>query len=98
MAEARKLPAERVSEIADGRIFTGARAVELGLVDELGNFRDAVDAAGGMAGIDGEAELLYPEEKFDLRRLLREHMTGALLDAIRGSVGRIEYRWDGGAG
>ena len=57
------MPEEKVREIADGRIFTGEQAKEMGLVDELGGLSDAVDAAGKMAGITGEPKLVYPEKK-----------------------------------
>ena len=45
VAEGRKLPVEKVRKFADGRIFTGRQAKELGLVDELGNFDRAVEVA-----------------------------------------------------
>lgn len=51
VAEGRNLPREEVEKLADGRIFTGRQARDLGLVDELGNFTEAVDLAAGMAGI-----------------------------------------------
>ena len=54
VAEGRNMPAERVKELADGRIYTGNQAKELGLVDELGNYYDAINMAARMAGITGE--------------------------------------------
>ena len=54
VARGRKLQVEKVEEIADGRILSGARSKELGLVDQLGNFEDAVDLAKRLAGISGE--------------------------------------------
>lgn len=51
---AAKLSREQVIQLADGRIFTGRQALELGLVDELGNYYDAVRIAGQLAGIKGE--------------------------------------------
>ena len=41
-----------VKSLADGRIYTGREAKELGLVDELGNFYDAIDMAADLAGIE----------------------------------------------
>jgi len=64
VAEERHLEKAEVEAIADGRIFTGVQAKELGLIDELGNFRDAVNMAAKMVGIEGEPELIYPEKKF----------------------------------
>lgn len=57
VAEGRKMDEAKVREIADGRIFTGEQALELGLVDRLGNFRDAVDWAGELGGISGKIRL-----------------------------------------
>jgi len=57
VAEGRKLPLARVQEIARGRVWTGAQARELGLVDQLGGFYDAVDRAKALAKIEGEPRL-----------------------------------------
>lgn len=43
-----------IRHLADGRVFTGRQAKELGLVDRLGDFHDAVLLAGELAGIQGE--------------------------------------------
>jgi len=57
VAEGRKLPVERVREIAKGHVWTGVQAKELGLVDEIGGFYEAVAKAKQLAGITGEARL-----------------------------------------
>jgi protease-4 len=57
VAAGRKLPPERVHEIARGHVWTGIQAKQLGLVDELGGFYEAVDKAKALAGITGEARL-----------------------------------------
>ena len=57
VAVGRKLPEERVREIAKGRVWTGAQAKSLGLVDELGGFYQAVDKAKSLAGLKGEIRL-----------------------------------------
>ena len=44
-------------EIAKGRIWTGAQAKDLGLVDEVGGFYEAVNKAKTLAGITGEVHL-----------------------------------------
>ena len=53
VVEGRGLPQERILELADGRIFTGRQAKELGLVDELGDLEDAIIIAGKMGDIEG---------------------------------------------
>ena len=53
IAQGRDMPLERVRELADGRIYTGSQAKELGLVDEMGNYYDAINRAAELAGITG---------------------------------------------
>jgi protease-4 len=54
VAAGRGLAPARVREIARGRVWTGAQAKDLGLVDELGGFYQAVDRAKGLAGLSGK--------------------------------------------
>jgi len=58
VAEGRKMPEERVKELADGRIHTGKRALELKLVDELGSIRTALGAVAKRAGIRDEPKVV----------------------------------------
>jgi protease-4 len=60
-----KIDRDKLVAIADGRFFTGEKAKEFGLVDEIGNFYDAVKIAGKLGGIKGEPELVYPKKKWD---------------------------------
>jgi protease-4 len=57
VATGRKMTPERVRELAQGRVWTGAQAKDLGLVDEVGGFYTAVDKAKALAGITGEVRL-----------------------------------------
>jgi protease-4 len=59
----RRLSREQVEKIADGRIFTGEQARNLGLVDELGSFEDAVELTKKMVNLSGEVKLIFPEKK-----------------------------------
>jgi protease-4 len=54
---------EDVLKLADGRVFTGAQAIELGLIDKLGNLQDAIALAAEMVGIEGEPKVIYPKKK-----------------------------------
>jgi protease IV len=96
VAEGRNLPLEKVRQIADGRIFSGSRAKELGLVDVLGNFQDAVEIAKNLAGIKGDVTLVYPQkDKMNLWDLVFEAAAGSVSKLIQGMKSRVEYRWDG---
>jgi protease-4 len=57
VAEGRKMDIDQVRKLADGRIYTGNQAKQLGLVDELGNMYDAIDGAAELAGISGKPEI-----------------------------------------
>ena len=57
VARGRKLPPERVREIARGRVWTGTQAKALGLVDELGGFYHAVERAKTLAKLEGDVRL-----------------------------------------
>jgi len=54
---------EEVRKIADGRVFTGRQALKLGLVDILGDYRDAIELAGKLGGIKGEPQTLERKRK-----------------------------------
>lgn len=84
VAEGRKLPLEKVRELADGRIFSGEQAKALGLVDEMGNLEDTITLAAKIAGIRGEPEVIYPEKKrFSLLDLLLEGTVQKILEGLR---------------
>jgi protease-4 len=54
VSDARRLPVERVHEIAQGRVWDGGTARQLGLVDQFGSLDDAVAEAARRAQIDPE--------------------------------------------
>jgi len=60
VATNRKIPLDRMATLATGTVFTGEQAKNLGLVDELGNFEDALELAGRLGGITGKVEAVYP--------------------------------------
>lgn len=59
VAEGRNISRSEVKNLADGRIYTGSRAKELGLVDDFGNLYDAIDKAAELGGIEGEPRVVY---------------------------------------
>jgi protease-4 len=75
VAEGRKMDVEAVRALADGRVFTGRDAREKKLIDEIGNFQDAVDLTASLAGIAGKPNLL---------RATRQRVT--LIDLLTGDV------------
>ncbi len=100
IVEGRRLPRERVLEIADGRIYTGAQALELGLVDELGNLDEAIAGAMEMANLDSALVVRYTSSS-SLRSLLLSRLSAP--QATSDPLGLrtitdppapvLEYRW-----
>jgi len=73
VARGRSLPVADVEALATGQPYTGAQALELGLVDELGGLDRAVELAGNLAGITA------PEvEEYDLSASFFERVLGGL--------------------
>jgi protease-4 len=79
VAEGRKMPIARVDSIAQGRVWTGAQAKELGLVDELGGLEDAIKIAARSAGIKEGSYVLriLPHQKEFFEVLFDRLGTGA---------------------
>jgi len=67
-ATGRKMNVETVKKLAEGRIYTGTMAKDVGLVDAIGNFYDTVDAMKADLRIKGKPVLVYPEKPFSLVR------------------------------
>ena len=59
-AEGRGMSTEAIEKIAEGRVWTGATAKELGLVDELGGLDKALEIASQKAGIEAYSTISYP--------------------------------------
>ena len=79
VSEGRGIPVARVDEIAQGRVWTGADAIEIGLVDEIGTLEDAINyAALTIDGVDGVEDVQvvgYPKPQTSIE-LLFESITG----------------------
>jgi protease-4 len=98
VAEGRKLPPERVQEIARGRVWSGETAKAIGLIDETGDLVDAINKAKELAGFDpGERATirlqLYEASPFDLLSralLVAEASSGErrIVEALAPIIGR----------
>jgi protease IV len=93
VAESRGLSEPEARALADGRVMTADRAREAGLVDTIGYWQDAVDAAAEL--LDEPSVRVYRyEERFSLSAFLRSALSWrprALLQ--RAAEPRFEYRW-----
>lgn len=79
VSEGRGMPVARVDEIAQGRVWTGADALEIGLVDEIGTLEDAINYAAlsidGVTGVQDVQLVGYPKPQSTMEILL-ESLTG----------------------
>jgi len=93
VAEARKLSVETVKKFADGRIFTGKQAVELGLVDRLGTEEDARVWAAELAGLNPEkAEFFTIEEpKPFLKKVLNQNQLSLQKSQFNNVVNWLDF-------
>jgi len=80
VAQARGMTPDAVDHIAQGRVWSGRKALDLGLVDHLGNFDDAVNAAAGLAGLEaGKYKLDYVTKELSRWQQLVVQMAGEAL-------------------
>lgn len=91
--EGRNLRKSKAEKIAQGQVFTGRQAKDLGLVDEIGNFQDAVRLAGKLAGIPGEPKVIELPKPFPgILGIFSSHfMTNPLQDLMNENSIRLEY-------
>jgi protease IV len=91
VAQGRKKDVNFVDSIAQGRVWSGEDALEIGLVDRLGNLQDAINAAARMANVTTYGLKEYPESENWLNNLLgRDKKEPAAL--IRQELGEEHYR------
>lgn len=83
VSKERHLPESDVLKLADGRIFTGEQAQQLGLVDKLGTYEDAIQLAAKMAGIKGKPSLVKIQRK-------KRSLFDLLFSDVQGLLGKIQ--------
>lgn len=95
ISEGRNMDPAKVASLADGRLFLGEEAKELGLIDRLGNIEDAIEWAGRMGGIKGEITAVYAKEKrFSLIRQLVDSSIKALAHQIANPEISADYLYN----
>jgi protease-4 len=82
VAEARKKSVEQVDAVAQGRVWAGADAQDLGLVDEIGGYQRAIELAAELAKLDGDYTVDFPEAPGGLGDVLGLRIRAALAGMI----------------
>ncbi len=88
VAEGRHMQEAEVRAIADGRIFTGRQALELKLVDQMGDLEDSIRIAGEMVGIKGKPRVVEKRKRMPFFEYLREESAAWIADVITRGIGR----------
>ena len=86
VAEGRKMTVEEVHEIAQGRVWSGSDAIEIGLVDEIGGLYDAIEKAAALAGVEEYRVTQTTATKKSIDAFM-ELLGGSKDDEIRAMVG-----------
>ncbi|MCE5175554.1 MAG: signal peptide peptidase SppA [Bacteroidales bacterium] len=71
-SEGRKMDSQKLREIAEGRVWTGEKAVELGLADELGGIDHAIKVAAKLGKVKNYRMVSFPEKKNFMTQLMEE--------------------------
>lgn len=83
--EERQLSRDTVYKYGDGRILSGRQAYEIGLIDTLGSFEEAMKIAGDLVGIE-RPQIIYPQKRMSVLDFFTEPMEHLLIPTL-------SYRW-----
>ena len=82
VSEGRKLSETVVENIAQGRVWTGKQALEVGLIDSIGGLQDTVEAAARLVGVENYNIIEYPKFEQSLSSLLTSIQISMGLDNL----------------
>jgi len=92
VADGRKKSVQYIDSIAQGRVWTGSRALELGLVDQLGYMDDAISYAVKSSAIKDYRLKVYPEPKSFLEQIFDQYPTDFTEASIKRNIGKENYQ------
>ena len=92
VADGRKKDTAHISSIAQGRVWTGSRAIGVGLVDRIGTMQDAMECAARMAKLKEYGVKEYPEKKNIVEQILSNYKKSIKKDLIKEEIGEGQYR------
>jgi protease-4 len=92
VAEGRKKDINYIDSIAQGRVWTGKRAIQLGLADKIGGLEEAIAEAAKMAGVKEFKVRKYPEPKSILEYFMEKGSSDLATSALQKELGVEEYQ------
>ncbi|MBJ11159.1 MAG: signal peptide peptidase SppA [Flavobacteriales bacterium] len=87
VSEGRSMSKEAVDAIGQGRVWTGTDARDLGLVDVLGGFEDAIDLAANMANLENYRISYLPKKIDPMEELIKDLTGGAKVSILENELG-----------
>ena len=91
VAKGRNMTVEQVDEIAQGRVWSGADALKLGLVDELGDLNAAIELAAQLANIEDYRVIEKPEQKDPFEKIISELLSETRQSNLEKELGKGYY-------
>jgi protease IV len=83
VSKERKMDKEKLKEFANGRVFTGRQAKEIGLIDSLGTYEDAIKIAAKMGNIEGEPSIVKERQRLSLAERILDGFTNNEIKSIK---------------
>ena len=90
-ADGRGMSTEAIKKIAEGRVWTGAAAKELGLVDELGGLDKALEIAAQKAEVDSYSVINFPSSENPIKSLLNKSKEDYIQGQISNAMGEYHH-------
>jgi protease-4 len=92
VADGRKKEIGYIDSIAQGRVWTGSRAITVGLVDRIGTLQDAINSAARMADISGYQIKEFPEKKTLIEQIMQNYKKTISTSLLKEQVGEDQLR------
>jgi len=92
VAEGRKMTKEKVDEIGQGRVWSGANAIEIGLIDEFGGLDKAIEIAAKAANLEKYRVIDLPKLKDPFQQILEDFTGNARISILKNQLGD-EYKY-----
>ncbi len=92
VAEGREKNIDYIDSIAQGRVWTGSRAIQIGLVDKIGTLQDAIAHAAELAKMDDYRVREYPEQKDLFQQIMGNYKRSIKTSLIKEEIGLEQ--WD----
>ena len=92
VAEGRNMTKEQVDEIGQGRVWSGANAIEIGLIDGFGGLNDAIMLAAEAANLEKYRVVEFPKLKDPFEQILEDLQGNAMTSIVKNQLGS-EYKY-----